>query len=333
MKLTIKDIARLSGVSPTTVSKVMNSKDDDIGEATKQRVKEIISEHGYTPNIVARSMVTKKTNTIGIVIPDIRNPFFPELIRGAEDTAHDLGYNLIICNTDDDADKEKIYLDILKKKMVDGIIFTASSSQSFHQTNGFEMPTVVVDRDIKTRNIIGRIIVDNIKGGYLAAEHLLERGCRKIGFISGVRTSLPSLERFIGYKRALENNGITDYEEICRFKSFKSEFGYTAAKELLEDHPDIDGLFCASDLIAIGAIQAAVEKGMRIPEDIKIVGFDDIYISKYLNPPLTTIRQPVYQIGEIAAKMLIESFKSKRHYQDEENFEVLDTQLIIRKST
>ncbi len=333
MKLTIKDIARLSGVSPTTVSKVINSKDHDIGEATKIRVKEIIKEYGYTPNIVARSLVTKKTNTIGIIIPDIRNPFFPELIRGAEDTAHLLGYNLIICNTDDDPDKEKIYLDILKKKMVDGIIFTASSSQSFHQTNGFEIPTVVVDRDIKTENIIGRIIVDNIKGGYLAAEHLIERGCKKIGFISGDKESLPSTERYTGYERALENNGYKNYEQLCRFGSFKSEFGYEAAKELLENHPDIDGLFCASDLIAIGAMKAATEKGMQIPADIKIVGFDDIYISKYLNPELTTIRQPIYQIGERAAKMLIASLKSKRQNVDEEKFDILDTELIIRKST
>lgn len=333
MKLTIKDIARLSGVSPTTVSKVINSKDHDIGEETRIRVREIIKEHGYTPNIVARSLVTKKTSTIGIIIPDIRNPFFPELIRGAEDTAHILGYNLIICNTDDNPAKEKIYLDILKKKMVDGIIFTASSSESFHQTNGFGIPTVVVDRDINTENIIGRIIVDNIKGGYLAAEHLIERGCKKIGFISGDKISRPSIERYTGYKRALENNGYRNYEEICRFGSFKSEYGYEAAKEILKEHPDIDGLFCASDLIAIGAMKAIMEKGMQIPKDIKIVGFDDIYISKYLNPELTTIRQPIYKIGERAAKMLIASLKSKTQNTDEEKFDVLDTELIIRKST
>lgn len=330
MKTTIKDIARLSGVSTTTVSKIINKKDKDISQGTIDRVNNIMRERNYVPSTIARSMVTKKTKTIGIIIPDIRNPFFPELTRGAEDMAHTLGYNLMICNTDDDIKKERQYMDILKKKMVDGIIFTASSAEvAISHISKTDPPLVLVDRDIDVPNLKGRIIVNNINGGYIAVRHLIDRGCKKIAIIAGSKSSLPSVHRYEGYVKALEENGIKLDKELCRFGSFKSEYGYEMAMEILNSHNDVDGIFCASDMIAIGAMKAVIEKGLKIPADVKIVGFDDIYISAYLNPALTTVKQPIYSIGSEAAKLLIESIEDSK----EKTSIVLETELVIREST
>lgn len=330
MKITIKDIARLSGVSTTTVSKIINKKDKDISQNTIDRVNKIMKEHNYVPSTIARSMVTKKTKTIGIIIPDIRNPFFPELTRGAEDMAHDLGYNLIICNTDDDIAKERQYMDILKKKMVDGIIFTASSAESsISHISKNDPPMVLVDRDVELPNLKGRIVVDNITGGYIATKHLIDKGCKKIGIITGSKTSLPSIHRYEGYLKALKEANMEIREDICRFGSFKSEYGYEVVMDILDKETDVDGIFCASDMIAIGAMKGIKEKGLNIPDDIKIVGFDDIYISGYLNPGLTTVRQPIYSIGAEAAKLLIESIENK----SEKATVMLKTELVIREST
>jgi len=333
MKITIREIAKLSGVSTTTVSKILNNKDESISENTRSRVKRIMAEQDYEPSTIAQSLVTKKTKSLGVVIPDIRNPFFPELIRGAEDMAHEKGYNLIICNTDDTEEKELSYLNVLKKNVIDGIIFAASSvkSSTIDKLSKGTLPIINVDRRIDLQNIIGKIFVDNERGGYLATEHLIQKGCKTIAFISGAETSPSSNDRYLGFKKAMEEFKIAMDPALCHFGKFKSDFGYETTKAILEKGK-VDGIFCASDLIALGSMRAVIEKGYRIPEDIKVIGFDDIYVSQYLNPPLTTIRQPIYQIGYQASKALIESIESSTHTIDQRLI-ILEVELIERSST
>lgn len=329
MKITIKDIAQLAGVSTTTVSKILNNKDESISEGTRARVKQIMQEHNYTPNNIARTLVTKRSYCIGVVIPDIRNTFFPELIRGIEDTAHQLNYNLIICNTDDDIQKQNKYLDILHKRMVDGIILTASQEEQNQEIFNSNLPLVLVDRDIPIGNPVGKIMVDNQKGGYMATSYLADKGCKNIVFLSGTQNSVPSKDRYLGYLKAMAEHGL-NADKMEHFGNFKSEFGLEKMQQLLKQGQKVDGVFCASDVIAIGAIKAIKEFGLRVPQDIKVVGFDDIYFAQYLEPPLTTIAQPIYEIGATSARLLIDYIEDKT--QDKDQVILLDTKLVERES-
>lgn len=331
MKITIKDIARLSDVSIATVSKIINRKDQDISEATREKVLQVMEEHNYIPNTVARSLVTKKTKTIGLVIPDIRNPFFPELARGAEDKANEEGYNVIFCNTDDVLEKEERYIDMMIEKMVDGIIFTASSKRmlGLDHLKLSAIPIVVVDRDISFKGVKGRVVVDNRKGAYMAVKHLTDCGYRHIVFISGPLTNKPDIERWEGCKEALGELGVPEDKILIFEGNYKSGWGYEAVKLLLEKKIPFDGIFCGDDLIAIGAMKGLKEEGIKVPEQVGIVGFDDIYMAKLMEPELTTIRQPNYEMGYRAAEMLIrvlEGMEGDQHV-------VLDTKLVIRKTT
>lgn len=330
MKVTIKEIASLSGVSTTTVSKIINHKDDSISQQTKDRVKGIMEEYQYSPNNVARALVTKKSNCIGIIIPDIRNPFFPELIRGVEDMAQERDYNLIICNTDDAVQKQNRYLDILQKRMVDGIILTASSlANDSDVVAKSQTPIVLVDRDIEVGNVVGKIMVDNEQGAHQATEYLIQKKCKKIIFLSGSQSSTPSKERWKGFQKAMQKHGL-EWEDASYFGNFNSKFGYEMMAKLIQEKKAVEGVFCASDLIALGAIKAIKEKGFLIPKDIKVIGFDDIYMAAYMEPSLTTVRQPIYDIGKKAAGLLIDAIEN---YLDEKNkTQFLQTKLIERES-
>lgn len=332
MKTTIKDIARLAGVSTATVSKILNKKDQNITDATRNRVLAIIEEHNYIPNRVASSLVTKKTNTLGLIIPDIVNPFFPELARGAEDKANEMGYNLILCNSDNNIKKEEDYLEMLEEKMVDGIIFTASSRRTdkFKKLSKSRIPIITVDREIKGLQTQGTIIVENLEGAYTAVNHLLDRGYSRILYITGPMTSTPSALRYKGYSKALEDRNILTKDEYILEGEYTITWGYEGIYQALNKGIAFDGVFCGNDLIAIGAIKALKEKGLRIPEDVGVVGFDDIYMAKMVDPDLTTIKQPNYEMGYKAAGLLIDTIINKKI---EHNKIILKTELIIRGTT
>lgn len=326
--MTIKRIAELANVSSATVSKVMNGKDGNISEATRQRVLRIVEEEGYIPNGIAKSLKMKKTKTIGIILPDVMNLFFSELARGAEDTAEANGYSIIICNTDNKGKKEHRYLQILQEKMVDGIILTATESSSEYSLKRFNIPLVLVDRDIDFGNKVGRIVVYNEKPAYEATKHLIDKGCKRIGFISSKRINKPSIERYKGYESALLDAGQALDEDIIYLGNFNVEAGYAGALKIL-NKPDLDGIFCGNDLMAIGAIKAIKERGLRIPEDIKVVGYDDIAIAKYVTPPLTTVKQPIYEMGKAAVEMMVDIIEAR----EVEMKMVLEAHLVERQST
>lgn len=332
MKITIKEIAKLANVSTATVSKVVNHKDDNISEATRQRVLDVIDEHNYVPNRIASSMITKKTNTIGLIIPDITNPFFPEVARGVEDFANKAGYQVVLCNSDNDPRKEVAYIAMLQEQMVDGIIFTSSSlrkkvSKEFIR---MQIPVITVDREIEGLQTRGKITVDNITGAYKGVCYMLERGYKKILHLSGPLTSKPSMDRLEGYKKALVEHSHEFDSSLFYEGNYTSEWGYLGVKTAIHDHVAFDGIFCGNDMIAIGAIKGLKECGLRVPEDIGILGFDNIYIASVVTPNLTTVSQPNYLMGYKAAEMLIHMIK---YPMTPVSGVELKTELIVREST
>ncbi len=332
MKVTIKDIARLAEVSTATVSKVVNGKDEKISSATRMRVMAVIEESGYVPNRIASSMVTKKTKTLGLIIPDITNPFFPELARGVEDVANKEGYTLILCNSDNSLEKEDAYIDMLQEKMVDGIIFTASSSRTEISSalKRVKIPVITVDRDIDGLKSQKKIVVDNEEGAYEAVSYMVTRGYGKIYHISGPMTSKPAQQRYKGYLNALSDKGVLPPKDHLLSGDYSGEWGFEGVKRLLEKDADFDGIFCGNDLIALGAMKALHQKGVDVPGKVGIIGYDDIYMAQMVSPELTTVKQPNYEMGYQAGRVLIGMIQGAEKDIELEN---LKTHLVIRGTT
>lgn len=325
--MTIKRIAELANVSSATVSKVLNGKDQHISEATRRRVLEIVDREGYIPNGIAKSLRMRRTKTIGIIMPDVMNLFFSEVARGAEDAAEKRGYSVILCNSDNKESKEGRYIQILQEKKVDGIILTASEGCISRSLERCNTPMVLVDRDIALDRKVGRIMVDNEEGAYNATSFLIKKGCKNIGFISSSNKNKPSAQRLKGYENALLDNGFKIDKQKIFLLNYTIESGYKGVMALLKQ-TKIDGIYCGNDLIAIGAIKALKEANIKVPEEVKIIGFDDISISQYIDPPITTIKQPIYQIGEEAVRMLVSVIEK----EDINMTKVLKTKLVERGS-
>ena len=334
MKVTIKDIARVAKVSIATVSKVVNCKDQHISDATRQRVLAIINELNYVPNRIASSMITKNTFTIALVIPDIRNPFFPELARGVEDYANQAGYHVVLCNSDNNPKKESTYIYMLQEKMVDGIIITSTSAnnieESVRHNIRIDIPVITVDRDLANFRTKGKILVDNVAGAFEAVSFMIEKGYRKIVHLSGTINSTPSVQRLEGYRKALEYNNIEFNPDLYLEGTYDIEFGYEGIKKIIDKKIDFDSVFCGNDLIAIGAMKAAKELGYKVPSEIGVMGFDNSYLAGLVSPSLSTVNQPNYQMGYKAAELLINYIKNP---SEPHNEVVLRTELVIREST
>lgn len=332
MKITIKDIARMAEVSTATVSKVVNNKDKNISDATRQKVLRIIKEHNYVPNRVASSMITKKTHSIGLVIPDITNPFFPEIARGVEDVANKFGYHVILCNSDNDISKEISYIEMLQEKMVDGIILTASSRRVADSLDlrKLSVPLITVDRDIEEVKVKGKVIVDNVSGAYEAVCYMFNKGYKRVLHLAGPLTSGPSIDRYEGYKKAHRDMEKELLDELFIEGFYTSEWGYEGIIQILKKGIEFDSIFCGNDLIAMGAMKALREHDYKIPKDVGIVGFDDIYMATMIEPQLTTVHQPNYKMGSKAAQLLIDFIEGRTVVN---KVEVLKTKLIIREST
>lgn len=333
MSLTIKDIAKMAGVSISSVSRVLNSKTNGISESTRQRVLEVIKQNNYRPNAIARSMITKNTKTIGLIIPDIRNPFFSDLARGIEDVASESKYSVLLCNTDSTLGKIIDYLWLLKEKNVDGMIFACSDPTLNQEVHTFvkqnNIPVVIVDRGLEDQMYSG-VFINNEKSSYMATKHLLDLSHTRIGCIIGSRSIKNSNERLEGYFKAHKELGVPVDKSLIKAGNYVMEGGYQAAKELLKNK-DVTALFAFNDLMAFGVYQATEELGLKIPDDISVVGFDNLKYNLLLHPKLTTIEQPIYEIGEVATKLLLEQIEEGKNDQIKSVF--LDTKLIVREST
>lgn len=335
--VTIKEIAREAEVSTATVSMILNNKDKNISAATRSRVLEIARKRNYVPNTMARSLVTKQTRTIGLIMPDIVNPFFPEIARGAEDRASLSRYSIIYCNTDDNLNKENTYIDILTEKMVDGIIFAHSADRQ-GVAEGFSkcrVPIILIDRDYDLPNVIGKVLVDNTKASCTGVNYLLDQGYEKIAYIAGPIHTRTAWDRLEGYKKALAERGMPYREEAVKVGEYKSQWGYSAANAFLEEALDFDAIFCGNDLIAIGAVKALKEAGYKVPRDVGVMGFDDIYMAGIVEPALTTVKQPNYEMGYRAVELLIKAIEGTDLSEKPKGVEtiLLGTELTVRQST
>ncbi|MCL4424992.1 MAG: LacI family transcriptional regulator [Firmicutes bacterium] len=328
MPVTIKDVARRAGVAISTVSRVINNSGYVAGE-TRERVLRAVDDLKFVPSHMARSLVSRETKSIGLIMPDITNPFFPAIARGVEDAAKALGYTVVLCNTDDDLATEESYVKTLREKFIDGIVFVnvTSGNQEINSLLRDGMPVIALDRSQEVLEA-SAVLVDNVEGGYLATRYLLDRGHRLIAHISGPDYMSTSLDRRVGYRKALTEAGLEVAPGFLRRGDFRLEGGYREMKGLLSEGLRPTAVFAANDLMAIGAMQALEEVGLEVPTDVSVVGFDDITLASLVKPSLTTIRQPAYQMGQEAARLLV-----RRILRDEPRTEIiLRGELVERNS-
>lgn len=306
MKYTIKDIAKKANVSITTVSLVINNKPHRISKETVDKVNKIIEECDYKPNVVAQSMITNKTKTIGLIVPDITNPFFSELSKGIEDALNKYGYNVFLCNSYNNIEKEKEYIKVLMDRKVDGIIMSFSKTinkKDYDEIKKLNIPVAFVDR-IPQDNDMNCLSVDDEKGGYIATKYLIDKGHKNIACITADQEIISVKGRVEGYKKALSEYRIKVNNQYIIESDLTVEGGINAGNEILRNG-EVTAIFCCNDLMAIGVYEAAEKLGIIIPDDVSVIGFDNISFTKYLKPKLTTIRQCIYDIGDNAAQLII----------------------------
>ena len=325
---TIYDVARLAGVSTATVSRALNGT-GQIAPATRSAIDAAVEELGYRPNRIARSLVTKSTQTIALLLPDITNPFYAALVAGIQDELLSEGQTMLLGTTGGDPEREERYLSLLRAKqvdgaLVDGLVLPPGRIARF-VAEGF--PIVCLDRDVDSTSV-PLVQVDNRLGARLAIRHLLELGHRRIAHVAGAPELGISAEREAGYHEELEAGGVARGEHLVATGSFTEEGGYRAVRSLLESRPT--AVFAANDLSAVGVIMALGEAGLQVPADVSVVGFDDLRLSAYTSPPLTTVHQPAREIAQRATRLLLELTHGRpvgelRH--------LLEPRLVVRSSS
>lgn len=330
MKTTIYDIAKAAGVSIATVSKVINET-GRISAETRERVKEIMQEMDYQPSVVAAALTGKSTFTIGLLIPDLANPFYAEIARAVEDRGQELGFNLVMCSTDNKPSKEAQYISLLKQKKVDGIIVSTGFSEEALLQSLIEqhIPIALLARDMPSLEA-DSVKVDDAWGGYRAVSHLIELGHRRIAVIAENLKLANMRERVQGYCRALSEADIPFDDELVEVSDFSAEGAKDCAYRLLERPKPPTAIFACNDLLATGVIRAARELGLTIPWDLSVVGFDDIAVAEIVDPPLTTINQPIARMGRQVIDLLVEEIRGQKRIPRKV---VLTPELVIRQST
>lgn len=329
MKATIYDVAREAGVSIATVSKVINDK----GKISQERRKEIFSimeKLQYRPSVIASALTGKHTFTLGLLIPDIANPFFAEVARAVEDRGHQLGYSVIICSTDNKDERIQQYISILKQKQVDGIMIgTGMENNDILRDISSVMPVVVIGREVPDIPV-HTVVADDWHGGSEAAAHLLRLGHRRMGILTESLKIISSRERLLGFRQTLEEAGIELHGDAVKTCNYRMEDGKRQAVELLRSDDRPTALFCCNDLLAVGALQAAKELGIPVPSELSIISFDNTILASVTDPPLTSIAQPMEQLGSVSVDLLLKEFEE---VQEVKQRIALRTELIVRHST
>ncbi len=326
---TIRDVAHAAGVSTSTVSHVINDT-RFVSPETRQRVLAAMQRLNYSPNRLASSLRSNQTLTLGVLLPNSANPYFAEILVGIENTCFDLGYNIILGNANDDPERELAYLRVLISRQVDGILLisTGSYAESITYLTQQQVPVVVVDRAPGIESVT-EIFTDNKEGGLLATRHLIELGHTDIACITGPSFLSPSADRVVGYKQAMaEANLLLDDAWIVS-GDFQLGSGYRACQRLLQLDNQPTAVFACNDLMAVGALCAIHETRRRVPDDVSVIGYDDIPLASYTTPRLTTIAQPAREIGEIAVLRLIEALRSDEATAERE---CLPVKLVERDS-
>ncbi|MEG1257192.1 LacI family DNA-binding transcriptional regulator [Clostridium sp.] len=304
MAVSIKDVAREANVSIATVSRVLNEI-DVVNQETKQRVLDAIESLDYRPNILARSLKTQRSSTIGIIIPDISNSVYPEIVRGAEDLASIYNYNIMLCNTDLDKNREKESFNILREKMVDGMIYMGDSLDSSIKAAIKSVGTPVVSIGaMDEEDDVPSVGIDSYSAAYEAVEYLIEKGDKNIAYIGyGKEEALEHEKIYNGYKEAMEKSGYFN-EKLLYRENIKYQDGFQGINTIMDSNK-VDAVLCGSDQSALGVINALRERGIKVPEDIDVIGFDNIALSAVFYPKLTTVCRPLYDMGSVGMRILI----------------------------
>lgn len=301
---TIRDVADRAGVSPATVSRVLNGH-PHVTPAVVTRVRAAVAELSYRPNGIARSLRQKSTRVWGLIIADIQNPFFTAMVRGVEDVAYENGASLLLCNSDEDLEKEQLYLDIMLGERVAGVLVAPASQQDsdFSMLLQHDIPVVAIDRRCD-RTPVDTVLVDNRTAARDATTHLLAEGSRRVACIVGSPLISTSSERLAGYSDALHAAGISYDDRLVRYADSQTAGGYAAMQELLAGREAPDAVFVGNNLMTIGALEAIRASRQSIPADIAVVGFDDMVWASVAAPSLTALAQPTYDVGHLGGSLL-----------------------------
>ena len=330
---TIKDISKVAGVSVTTVSRALNGY-SDVNEETRKKIIEVAKQLNYSPNTLARGLVMKRSQTIGLLVSgmnreSVKDNLTFQVLSGINECVSVRDYDLILFNTDSSRQREKTYTQLCRERKVDGVIIQGIKLDDPYLKEVMEsdIPCVLVDIPVET-NTVGYVTTDNVLGAKKAVEHLIELGHQNIAMVNGSNQAFVSKQRLKGYEKALKENGIKAQRNWIVDGEFKEEKAKEVILSLLSSSPEISAIFCASDLMALGALKACQQQGLVVPNDISIIGYDDILLASYVTPPLTTINQDMFEMGYEAADLLVNMLEGKA----KKRHRILETKLVQRES-
>lgn len=323
--ISIREVAKLAGVSPSTVSRVMNGT-ANVNDEKRQKVEKVILETGFKPNEAARTLYKKSAHIIGVIVPNIENPFFNAMARAIEQEAYVNGYRLTLCNSDNNLEKEKNSIELLGRMNADGIILLTNQEGLSEEIRQCRIPVIAIDRQVRISNEVACIESDHYAGGRIAMEHLISCGCRHIVNMQAPQELSSARKRYQGYLDVCREHGITPRSIPCRYAF---EDGMKQTELLLEQYPDTDGILAANDMVAISAYKVLHKKGIRVPEDIQIIGFDNINLSSLVTPEITTVAQPIQEMGTKAVHILLDYLDGRQV----EKRNIFDVELIVRETT
>lgn len=333
MRVTMEDIARIAGVSKATVSRVVNDKTEGVSELTRQRIKAIIVDMEYSPDLFGRGISTSKTHTIGLIIPDITNPFYATLVKSVAESLNNNGYTMLLSNTGASFETEQNHLSTFIAKHVDGIILTSSSNR-FDEVRcmifKYNVPLILLDRNVASIGVCPGVFIDNEYALFISTERLIKNGHYRIAYISGQPEVSTTQERIAGYLTAFKHYRLPFRNELLLHGEYTYESGYQLTASLLDRGVEFTALLAGNDMMAIGAMTCLKERGKRIPEDIELIGFDNIAFSRILEPSLTTVEQPVEELGRCAANIILSLVNGQR---PENDITRLEPRMVLRSST
>ncbi len=306
----IRDVARRAEVGATTVSRYLNDT-GYVSEEAREKIRKAIEELDYTPNELARNLYHKKSGIVAVLVPDSAHPFFSEYVRYVEAELHEYGYKTMLCNTIRETDRERQFLDMLKRQMVDGIITGVHTLKDVEKYAGMNRPIVALDRYLSER--IPIVAVDHKRGGALAAQKLIDKGCKKVLQFQGhLDVNTPAHERHFEFTRIMEEHGIESISYTMAWNRFDSNYYQELAYQAFQEYPDVDGVF-GTDLVAAYYLKVALQQGLKVPDDLKIIAYDGTYIASITEPQLTTIAQPIEKLAKETARLLVSRIQGKEY--------------------
>lgn len=333
IQITIKDLALKLGISPSTVSRALNDH-PDINKQTKKKIQILAAELGYEPNVIARNLKTSRSNQLGIVMPEIKHDFFANIVSGFEDVAYDRGYTVIVAQSNEDENREKINLNSLYLNRTAGMIVSLSQNtkDTSHLSTLMDKGVKIVQFDRVSSDLdTYKVVIDDYQASYEAVNYLISKGYSKIAHLAGPQNLQNCYNRFHGYRKALEENGILFNDNLVKIGGMHEGDGKTAVEFLLKTEIEFDAIFAVNDPVAIGALKALKSHNYKLPEDVALVGFSNNPITEYVSPSITTVNQPAYEMGKVSALVLI-SLIEEEELQYKSKIIKLPTKLILRES-